>query len=157
MTRKKINILLVVKSNYHAVLINHELKSRYGYYNEFFPVSSVWLDSIVHVLKYEEPYKSNLNARKFAEKVNNFFQNKFGNMVYHKSDEKYINKLMDSNLNNLKQNTSFEQIKDQIKFTNSALHKLKRMDIVAPEGAHREEMDFWVNQREKDYYMGNLI
>ena len=35
MTGKKINVLIVVKSNYHAVLISHELKSRYGHYNDF--------------------------------------------------------------------------------------------------------------------------
>ena len=132
-------------------------KEKYGYYNEFIFVNSVWLDTIIQTLKYAEPFRSNSNAQKFAEKVNNFFDKKFGNMVYHVSDDNYINKIIETNFKNLDQNTSFDQIKDQIKFTNSALHKLKKMGIIAPEGAHRDETDFWVNQKEKDYYMGNLM
>lgn len=127
-----------------------DTKRASGYYDTFVPVTVVWLDGVLHFLRYEEPFKSNLKAQQFADKVDQFFNERFGGMVYHMKDDKIIGNIIDHNLRELHKNPTSDQIKLQVSFTNQQLNNLKRKGIIALEGAHPEETDFWADQTNKE-------
>jgi hypothetical protein len=113
----------------------------------------VWLDGILHFLRYEAPFSNNPKAQKFAKKVENFFSQRFGDMVYHKKDDSKIGEIINANWKELQKNPTSDQIKLQISFTNQQLQALKRSRVIAPEGAHPEETDFWADQTDKSRIM----
>lgn len=129
-------------------------KRESGYHQAFPYVSEMWTDTILSRLR-EDPYARNKSVEKFAHKVEEFFYNKFGSMVYYRGDESIINGVIDDISSSLDLDGSMTNIKKNIKNLSTALHQLIRRKIVAPEGAHQEETDFWMNQREKNDYMGN--
>jgi hypothetical protein len=124
-----------------------DAKMKSDYYDAFIPVNVVWLDGIVHYLRFE------FNDEKSAHRVEEFFNSRFGNMVYYRGDDKVISGIIDTNWKKLKENPTPEQIKEQIKYTNKSLYQLLKRGIIAPEGGHNEETDFWLNQNEKQQYM----
>lgn len=121
-----------------------------GYHDTFIPINVTWLDGPLHFLRNEPSFTKMPKADAFADKVESFFNNKFGDMVYHKKDDSVISDIINANWTELQKNPTPDQMKLQIKFTNRALHDLKRRNVIAPEGSHSEETDFWADQGDKD-------
>lgn len=126
------------------------IKRESGYYDTFLPINLTWLDGIVHFLRYENPTPQ---SKRFADKVESFFNSKYGNMVYHKKDDAKISNIINNNWKALSANNTLDQIKKQIIFTNKALQSFVHSGVIAREGRHEEETDFWLDQQNKDRYM----
>jgi len=134
-----------------------DAKERSGYHQEFPSVEGIWADTVLRLLRVEQPYKDNPSARSFSTKVENFFNSKFGNMVYHKGDQNIIDQTTDSVMNTLEADSSVENVKQTIRKLTMALNRLVKDHVIAPAGAHNYETDFWMDQREKNDYMRGRI
>lgn len=131
-----------------------DLKSSSGYHEEFPSIAGVWADTFLRLLRYEAPYEGKKSAKAFSDKVESFFTNKYGTMVYYKGDERLIAKVYNSTWDALENDPSVTNIKDQIRQTSLDLNRLRKAGKIAPEGSHSYETDFWSDQQEKDDYMG---
>lgn len=130
-------------------------KQTAGYHQAFPSADDLWTDTILRRLRYEEPYANTSSAIEFSNSVEQFFNRKFGGMVYHRGDESVIGKAIESITNSLDADDSVENIKKNVKDVATIMHRFVRQGTIAPEGAHQEETDFWLEQREKDDYMRN--
>lgn len=130
-----------------------QLKMDADYHTEFLSIDSVWEDGILYFLRYEEPYQSNSKAINFSNKIENFFNRKYGKMVVHHDDFGVIDGITNNNRNVIKKDMSVNTIKQCIKSTVQILNKLHKDEIISPEGSHPYETDFWLNKREKEEFM----
>lgn len=152
------NMMINTSMKLHDIILNEmnsfsDTKRDNGYNETFLPIDGIWTDTILRLLRYEPPYKSDPAAKGFSDKVEQFFDRKYGNMIYHKGDEDEISIVFDSNWNSLEADSSIANIKDRITQTTHALNKLAKAGTIAPEGSHKFETDFWLDQREKEDYM----
>lgn len=131
-----------------------DAKAESGYHTEFPSINGIWLDTFVHMLRHESPYRGKRSASAFADKVEQFYDSRFGKMVYYKGDENIISRLYNTISDKLDEDSSIDNIKTLIHQTTMRLNRLRKMGTIAPEGSHSYETDFWADQREKDDYMG---
>lgn len=125
-----------------------------SYKEHFLPIDEIWKDSILRSFTMGEMSE---NDRKFMIKIANYFNNKYGNMIFHFNDDKYIKHITDTSWEFLMRDSTRDNIIKVIKYIDSEIKKLIRSGIIAPKGQHNMENDFWLNDKFKQRYMHGEI